>query len=202
MDSPSHQGFVANRPLMGSSTMKKNIAVLVFLGVSLVLAGCGTDRHSEYTQIFQAIKTTEEGQNLRLLRIASEKSYCYGYYEYEYYGYEEKEKEVRARLASEINGGRHNVVAVKTSYSSGYLLAGEITFDAGGAGEGNNLRVLFVYSDKFYWHEKMKDIESRLNEIMSSGRYAVVKIQKVYTGGFLLAAEVYYQSKQFLSRTR
>ena len=186
---------MANRTLKRMSRMKKNIAVLVLLGVSLVLAGCGADRHSEYTQIFQATTVTAVGPNIRLLLITSEKSYFYGYYEYEYYEYEEKEKEVRARLESEINGGQRNVVAVKTSYSSGYLTAGEITYDASGAGEGTNLRVLFVYSDKFYWYEKMKEVESQLNEIMNSGKYDVVKIQTVYTSGYLLAAEVYYRSK-------
>lgn len=175
--------------------MKKNIAILVFLAVSLIFSGCGADRRSEYTQIFQSAKAMGGGPNIRLLPIASEKSYCYGYYEYEYYGYEEKEREVRARLEAEINGGQRNIVAVKTSYSSGYLLDGEITYDAGGAGEGNNLRVLFVYSGKFYWHEKMKEIESRLNEIMDSGKYDVVKIRKVYTSGYMVAAEVYYLSK-------
>ena len=71
----------------------------------------------------------------------------------------------------------------------------ESAYDAGGKGEGNNLRVLFVYSEKVYWHEKAKEIESRLNEIMNSGTYDVVKIQKVTTGGYMLAAEVYYRAK-------
>lgn len=178
------------------SEMKKNIAILVFLAVSLIYSGCGTDRRSEYTQIFQPAKAMKREASIRLLHITSEKSYCYGYYEYEYYGYEEKEREVRARLEAEINGGQHNIAAVKTSYFSGYLLAGQITYDAGGKGEGNNLRVLFVYSEKTYWHEKAKEIESRVNEIMNSGKYDVVKIQKVYTGGYLLAAEVYCRSNQ------
>jgi hypothetical protein len=175
--------------------MKKNIAILVFLAVSLIFSGCSADRCVEYTQIFQAAKATERGPNIRLLHIASEKSYCYGYYEYKWYGYEEKEREVRTRFEAEFNSGQRNIVSVKTSYSSGYLLTGEITYDAGGAGEGNNLRVLFVYSDSFYWHDKAKEIESRLNEIMKSGKYDVVKVQKIYSSGYLLAAEVYYRTK-------
>jgi hypothetical protein len=175
--------------------MKKNIAILVFLAVSLIFSGCSDDRRVEYTQIFQAAKATERGPNIRLFRITSETSYCYGYYEYKWYGYEEKEREVRTRFEAEINGGRHNIVAVKTSYASGYLLAGEIIYDVDGAGEGNNLRVLFLYSDTFYWHEKAKEIESRLNEIMKSGKYDVVKVQKVFSSGYLLATEVYYRTK-------
>lgn len=163
--------------------MYRNIAVVfVLLGVGLVLAGCGAD-YPESTQTFQ---TTEAavGPNIRLLPITSEKYY-----------FADKEKEIRARLETEVNGGQRNIVAVKTSYSSGYLTSGEITYDASDTGAGNNLRVLFIYSDKYYWDDKMKEVQPKLNEIVNSGKYDVVKIQTVYTSGRLLAAEVYYRSK-------
>lgn len=139
-------------------------------------------------------KVSRGGPNIRSLRITSEKTTCYGYYDYQYYGYEEREKEVRSQLESEINGGQWNIVAVKTSYASGYLLNAEIIHDASGAGEGNKLRVMFIFSDKLFWHEKMREIEGALNEVTGSGMYDILKVQKVFTRGYLLAAEVYHQS--------
>jgi hypothetical protein len=38
-------------------------------------------------------------------------------------------------------------------------------------------------------------IESRLSDIIHSGKYDIVKIQKVDMTGYLLAAEVYYRLK-------
>lgn len=160
--------------------MYRGIAILVLLGVGLVLVGC---EYPESTQTFQTAEAVA-GSNIRLLTITSEKYY-----------FADKEKEIRARLGAEINGGQRNIVAVKTSYSSGYLTSSEITYDASSTGVGNNLRVLFIYSDKYYWNNRMKEVQARLNEIVDSGKYDVVKIQTVYTDGYLLAAEVYYRSK-------
>lgn len=165
--------------------MKIRQAVFPFMLLELLfcVTGCDTKDIPESTQTLQVTEVAK-GPNIRLLPITSEKYYFY-----------EKEKEIRARLEGEINGGKRNIVAVKTSYSSGYLTSGEIIYDISDSGEGSNLRVLFIYSDKHYWDEKMKEVQPRLNEIVNSGKYDICKIQTVYARGHLLAAEVYYRSK-------
>ena len=157
---------------------------IALFGLLFIVAGCD-ENHPESTQTLEVTTQPVSGSSIRLLSITSTKYY-----------FNEKQNEVRPKLEATVNGGEYNIASVKTSYSSGYLTAAEITYDASGRGDGNGLRVLFIQSDKYYWNEKAADIKPRLDAMVNSGKYDVVKINTTYVQGYLLAAEVYYREKR------
>lgn len=148
-----------------------------------LVAGCGN--YSELAQTLEVGTQPVSGSNIRLLLITSS----------EYYA-DKKQDELHLKLEATVNGGEYNIISIKTSYSSGYLAAIEVTYDASDRGDGNNLRVLFIQSDKFGWDDKAADIKSRLGAMVDSGKYDVVKIQTTYVKGYLFAAEMYYREKK------
>ena len=154
------------------------------LGLLFFVVGCDENR-SESTQILEANTQPSSGSNLRLLSIMSDKHYL-----------DQKQGEIRPKLEATINGGEYNIASVKTSYSSGYLTSAEVTYDASGRGDGNGLRVMFITSDKRYWDQKSAEIKPKLDAVVNSGKYDVVKIQTTYAQGYLLVAEVYYREKK------
>lgn len=165
--------------------MKINQAVflVILLGALFFVAGCDMN----YPESMQALEISTQsihGGDIRLLSITSTKYY-----------FNEKQNEVRPKFEATVNSGEYNIVSVKTSYSSGYLTAAEVIHDVSDRGDGNNLRVLLIQSDKYYWNEKAADINPRLDAIVNSGKYDIIKIQTTYVQGYLLAAEVYYQEK-------
>lgn len=164
--------------------MSRNSVILVLAGWGLVLVGCNENVPESNQTLRTTIEEVVTEPNIHLLSITSEQYY-----------FANKEKEIRARLEGEINSGQYNIVAVQTSYSSGYLTFGEIAYDVRGIGGGNNLRVLFIYSDKYGRENETEEIQPRLNEIINSGQYRLVEIKMVYEVGHLFAAEVYYHSK-------
>lgn len=149
----------------------------------VIVAVC-LKNHSESTQTLVVSTLPISGSNM-LLSITSTK-----------YNFDVQESEVRQRLETTINGGEYNITSVKTSYSSGYLTAAEVLYDASGRGDGNNMRVVFIHSDMYNFDMKAADIKPRLEEVVNSGKYDIVKIDTTYEGGYLLAAEVYYREKQ------
>lgn len=158
---------------------------ILFLALLIIVAGCCDKNHPESTQTFEVTTQPVSGSNMRLLSITST----------EYY-FNKKQNEVRPKLETTVNGGEYNIIAVKTSYSSGYLTAAEIAYDASGQGSGNNIRVMFIQSDEYYWSKKAADIKPRLDAVVNSGKYDIAKINTTYAQGYLLAAEVYYREKQ------
>ena len=163
--------------------IRQAVFPIALLGLLLFVAGCDGN-HPESTQTLE-VSTQPVSAATRLLSITSSKYY-----------FDQKQNELRPKLEATVNGGEYNITSVKTSYSSGYLTAAEVTYDASGRGDGNNLRVLFIQSDKHYWDQKAADIKPRLDAVVNSGKYDVVKIQTTYAKGYLLAAEVYYREKK------
>lgn len=164
--------------------IRQAVFPIVLLGLLLLVAGCW-ENHPESAQTFGVSTQSVSGSNTLLLSFTSSK-----------YFFDQKQNELRPKLETTVNGGEYNITFVKTSYSSGYLTAAEVAYDASSRGDGNNLRVLFIHSDKYYWDQKAADIKPRLDAIVNSGKYDVVKIQTTYTKGYLLAAEVYYREKK------
>jgi len=156
----------------------------MLLGLLFFVVGCG-ENHPESTQTLEVSTQSVSGSNLRLLTITSDKRY-----------WDQKAAEIKPRLDAMVNGGKYNIASVKTSYSSGYLTSAEVTYDASGRGDGNDLRVMFITSDKRYWDQKAAEIKPRLDAMVNSGKYNVVKIQTTYAQGYLLVAEVYYREKK------
>ncbi|MFA6430607.1 MAG: hypothetical protein WC229_03235 [Candidatus Paceibacterota bacterium] len=165
-------------------TIKQIGFKFMLFGFLLFIAGCD-ENLCESMQTLEVSTQPVNGTNLRLLSITSTEFYV-----------NKKQNEICDKLKTAVNGGEYNITSVKTSYSSGYLTAAEVTYDASSRGDGNSLRVLFIQSDKYYWNEKTDDIKPKLDAIVNSGEYDVVKIQTTYAQGYLLAAEVYYREKK------
>ena len=164
--------------------IRQAVLPVVLLGLAFLVAGCN-ENHPESTQALEVTTQPVSGSNMRLLLLTSA----------EYY-FDRKQSEVRPKLETTINGGEYNIIAVKTSYSSGYLTAAEITYDASGHGDGNNMRVMFIQSNEYYWNKKAAEIKPQLDEVVNSGKYDIAKINTTYAQGYLLAAEVYYREKR------
>ncbi|MDD4900910.1 MAG: hypothetical protein PHS62_02230 [Patescibacteria group bacterium] len=164
--------------------IRQAVFPIALLGLLLFVAGCDKN-YPESAQTLEVSTQPVSGSNIRLLLITSGKYY-----------FDQKQNELRPKLEATVNGGEYNIISVKTSYSSGYLTAAEVTYNTSGRGDGNNLRVLFIQSDKYHWDQKAADIKPRLDAMVNSGKYDVVKIQTTYAQGYLLAAEVYYREKK------
>ena len=161
----------------------KKALFLVVLFCVFFISAC-EENIPEFTQILEVSTQPVSGSSVRLLSITSSKHYL-----------NQKQNEVRPKLKVIINGGEHNITSVKTLYSSGYLTAAEVTYDASSRGDGNNMRVMFIHSNKNYWNQRAADIKPRLDKVINSGKYNIVKINTTYAQGYLLAAEVYYREK-------
>ena len=166
--------------------IRQAVFPIALLWLLFFVAGCVLNRlEPESTQTIEVTTQPVSGSNLRLLTITSDKHY-----------WDQKQDEIRPKLEATINGGEYNIASVKTSYSSGYLTSAEVTYDASGRGDGNGLRVIFITSDKHYWDQRAAEIKPKLDAMVNSGKYDVVKIQTTYAKGYLLAAEVYYREKK------
>jgi hypothetical protein len=165
--------------------MKTRKALLFPISLILLfLTGCCA-KVQESVQVFNVGAQPSNGNNLRLLSIGSAKC-CF----------KNQEKEVCAKFETAINGGKYNIISIKTFYSGVYFTAAEITYDVSRCGDGNDLRVLLIQSDKNYYDEANDVIEPQLVTIINSGKYDVVKIQGVRIEGYLIAAEVYYRQRK------
>jgi hypothetical protein len=159
---------------------------ILFLATFLIIVAGGChENHPESTQTLKMTTQPMNGSNTRLLSITSTE-----------YFLDKKQNDVRTKLEATINGGKYNIIAVKTLYSSGYLTAAEVTYNVSGRGDGNNIRVMFIQSDEHYWDRKAADIKHRLNAVVNSGKYDIIKINTTYAEGYLIAAEIYYREKQ------
>ena len=157
---------------------------VVLLGLAFFVGGCERN-YPESTQTLDVTTQPVSGSNIRLLSITSAK-FCFIH----------KQDEVRMKFEAAVNGGEYNIASAKTSYTSGYLTAAEITYDVSVRGDGNNMRVMFIQSNKYFWRDKAADIKSGLDEVVNSGRYDIVKINATYVQGYLFAAEVYYREER------
>ncbi len=164
------------------------IKIFLFLGtfiaVQFVFISCN-DTHNESTETTevsnQCINDSTAG-NLHIMSFTSDKRY-----------FNEKQEEICPKLDSVINSGKYNITSVKTSYSEGYLTSADILYVDSCWGEGNNLRVVFVHSNEYYWGKKEAELKPRLDSVVNRGGLNVVKVQTTRLQGRLLAAEVYYR---------
>lgn len=159
-------------------------AVFAIALPALMIAIVGCDDYPESTQTFDINTQPARGSNLRLLAIASDSYY-----------FDSKQNEVRPKFVATVNRGKYNIISTKTSYSSGYLTAAEITYEASGRGDGNNIRILLISSNKYHWDRQAADIKPRLDEVVNAGTLDIVKINTTYVQGYVLAAEVYHREK-------
>ncbi len=162
----------------------KTLFLILFFTISIFIAGCNENCQS--IQTFKIASTEAVNSNkIHLILIRSTR-----------YSSNLKQKEVLSKINAIINSGKYNVLWVKTLYSSsGYLTEAEVAY-VPGQGNGNNVRITLLYSNKFYGSEKADDINIQLDKVVNSDRYNLLKVNTVYIGRYLLAAEVYYREKQ------
>lgn len=107
------------------------------------------------------------------------------------YYFDEKQKEVTQILSNFVNSGDNDVVSVKTSYSNGYLTAGQADYAQEKQGKGNKIRINLVQSGEYYWDNRDKDVKKKLNDVLKNTQN-VHKVNTIFGNGYLLAAEVWY----------
>lgn len=162
--------------------MKKTLASLVLLG-ALTLSSCDDTTTTQQKTV--VCQTVEDGTNLRAEVITSNKHY-----------WNDKQDEVRAKIEEIVNGGKFNVTSVKTFYSDAYLTSAEIKYSVADDCNNQNLRVIFIHSNKHYWNEKQDEVKPKLDEIVNSGIYNIQDVNTIMLSGYLVAAEVYYHDKK------
>ena len=164
----------------------KNTLTALTLGGAITFSGCNNDQTIDQQQKTVICQKIEDGKNLRVILITSDKYYL-----------SEKEKEVRPKVEDIVNSGEYNVASVKTFYSEGYLASAEVDYNIDIAKDCNNktLRVIFILSNRYYLSEKEKDVKPQLDEIVNSGKYNIQDVNTTVLKGYLVAAEVYYHEK-------
>ena len=160
----------------------RKLSILMVIPFILVhLSGCIGD-HFMSDQRVELVDQSQVGNDLRMIMLNSDRHY-----------FEDKQREVRPALEVMINSGEYNIVSIDTKYSSGYLTSATVTYNASKKGLGNDLRVTFVHSGRYYWRDKSAEIKPQLDRLISSGAYGVVKVNTVQSDGYILAAELYHR---------
>jgi len=183
--------IVVEKRQKGGKEMKKGLLwILLLTGLVFLLVGCDDFKVSQSYQVCpqKACPQTAVEDNVRLVLITSDHSYLVDK--------QKEQKEVLAKLVPMINSGQYNIISVKTSYSWGYLIAAEVTYSVSDRGIGNDLRIIFVTSDKDADDDRSQEVQKKLNILFSEATFAIEKVQTVYRNEDLLAAEVYYRDKQ------
>ena len=87
--------------------IKNTLATLV-LGGALATFGCDTTTTTQQKNV--VCQTIEDGKNVRIMAVTSDKHY-----------WNNKQEEIREELEKVINGDEYNIISVKTAYSDAYL---------------------------------------------------------------------------------
>lgn len=158
--------------------IRRKAFLIVFLGLVFFTCGCAW-YYPESEQTFE-VGSQLMDNNTRMLSITSDSHY-----------FAAKQEDILPKLNATVNSGKYNIIYVKTFYSVEYLTAAEIAYNASGRGEGNNIRLMIIQSDEHFWERMAPIIRSRLEEVVNSHRYNILKVNMVYVEGNLVVAEVY-----------
>ena len=159
--------------------IKNTLTVLALTGA---IASTGCENTTTTQQKNVVCKVIEDGTNLRILPVTSNKSY-----------WGDKQNEVRKEVERIVNSGEYNVVSVKTSYSDAYLTSAEIKYSISRECDNKDLRIIFLHSNKSYWGDKQNEVKPKLENIVNSGKYDIQDVNTIMLKGYLVAAEVYYR---------
>ncbi len=119
--------------------------------------------------------------DIKLILVTSEKTY------------DDMPSDVGAKMEKEINGGKCNVVGVETAYNFGDRLEAGAIACAKGAGNGNKLRVTFIFGESRIATKRLKEVSSKLEQIQKNASYKIAKIKRrTNSSNETLSAEVYY----------
>ena len=160
--------------------IKNTLATLV-LGGALAIFGCDTTTTTQQKNV--VCQTIEDGKNVRIMAVTSDKHY-----------WNNKQEEIREELEKVINGDEYNIISVKTAYSDAYLTSAEVRYNIAEDCDNKRLRVIFVHSDKYYWSQKQEEVKPRLETLVNNGNHNIQDINSIMLKGYLVAAEVYYRA--------
>lgn len=163
--------------------VKNTLGALALTG-ALSLAGCGTDTVTTQ-QKATVCDVVENGRNIRVMPITSNKHYR-----------DKKQEEVRKNLEEVVNGGKYNIISIKTFYSDQFLTSAEVKYSVDNDCGNPNLRVIFVHSNKHYWDKKQEEIKSSLDSLVNRGNLDVEEVNTIMLKGYLVAAEIYYNASK------
>ena len=156
--------------------MRKRLAG--FVGVLVVLAvfltACG-----DTSQTITFTYAVAKGQT-SFAQFTSDKYY-----------FEKVQADVAPKLTSFINSGDHNITEVDLSYSDNYLTSAVVYYDPNTTGEGNQLRLKLISSDKYYYEQIQPDVQKQLDAVQQTG-LNIYKVQIVQDQGYTVAAVVWY----------
>lgn len=164
---------------------------LYFIGAMGVLNRSARPATMESTQFFEISNQPASGKRLRTVQITSD--LVVG----DAYDVIVRQQEVSSKIQSTVNSGHFNIVSVITFYLDGYLTTATVIYDTSpGRGVGYDMRMMLIQSDSLHAEERHHKIKYQLDMVVESEIYDIVKINKVYVQGSLLAAEVYYRKKR------
>ncbi|MDO8664362.1 MAG: hypothetical protein Q7K44_02320 [Candidatus Liptonbacteria bacterium] len=119
--------------------------------------------------------------NIKLVLVTSEKSY------------DDMPGDVGAKMEKEINSGRCNVVGIETAYNFGDRLEAGAIACAKGTGNGNKLRVAFIFGESRIAIKRLNEVNLKLEQIQKNASYKIIKIKRrTNSSNETLSAEVYY----------
>ena len=170
--------------------MRKIKNILNVLALSGTIAFYGCDKTNTAQQKDLVCKIYPDGENMRVMAIKNNKFFL-----------DEKQEKVKAKIEDLVNGGKYNVVSVKTFYSKEHLTSALVTYNIDKNYNGPGLRVIFISSDKDYWDQKEKEVKPKLHSIVNSGEYDIKDIKTIFLSGYLVSAEVYYHNLDSTNRT-
>ena len=167
-------------------TVLRNLfwCLLLSLGLLFLVIACeGTESQLENRFTCQTI---EDGTNIRITTITSEKRWLV-----------DRQEHITKQLEQMINSGKYNVVSINTTYTYGYLDCAVVNYNQVEDGEGRNLRVKLLHGQctgesTRNWAAIQTSIELELDTFVNSGKYNIDDIKKILRSGKIVAAEVYY----------
>jgi hypothetical protein len=163
--------------------VRRVVLSIILVGILLAVVGC-ENYFVQHTQISKVSIQPTAGNTLRTLTTKSNRYYPV-----------DGQLDVQRDFEEIANSGEYNLVSVKTTYAGMCLAMAEIVYDASTRGDGNNVRVMFIFSNKYFIDQKDKEIRPRLGEIVGSENYDIVKVSTPHVKGYWIAAEVYYREK-------
>lgn len=158
---------------------KTNILGALTLAGIVAFSGCDNTTTTQQKSV--VCQDISQGQNIRIMTVTSDKHY-----------WSKKEIDIKAKVEEVVNGGKYNVISVKTFYSNAYLTSAEIKYNVGEPCDNRKLQVMFVNSNQFYLYRKQNEVKPKLDELVNSGKYNIKDVNTIMLKGYLVAAEIYH----------
>ena len=153
----------------------KNIYFQLFVLIVVLLSGCQTQ------QTTNVLDPNQKKDNSEILVFTSDKLFT-----------EDQQTEVLVSLKDALDSGKYNVLTIETVYTNVHLTSAKIKYDLTSTGKGNNLRVMFLTSNRISAESMQNDVLKKLEDFYKTNTKEIVNIQETKFGEFTIAVEIYY----------